>query len=223
MDCPSSQRDFVEADWKPNGLSRCREIEVEKELKEEKRLRDVNKRQMEELKEKERDLEKLRQERMKRELEKEEEINAIKKRERELKEREERLEEAARKIKRIDALFSGTDNKASKSREVFRRSRSRSKIRLGSRSRSGSRRKNYVSRGARQGEKSNSRGKSATVRMTKGRLDLKDRVRVRNDLLTDVAKVRQSNRDEAQSRQQIRQQGVPTNPLFDFLRCESFF
>ena len=59
-----------------------------------------------------------------------------------------------------------------------------------------------MSRGARQGEKSNSRGKSATARLTKGRLDLQDRVRVRNDLLTDVAKVRRSNRDEAQSRKQ---------------------
>merc|ERR1719180_785755 len=109
MDCPSGQRDFVEAEWIPSVLSRRREIEIEKELKEEKRLRDVNKRQMEELKEKERDLEKLRQERIKRDLKKEEEIKAIKKREQELKEGEKRLDEAECKIKKIDALFSGSD------------------------------------------------------------------------------------------------------------------
>merc|ERR1712192_110722 len=43
---------------------------------------------------------------------------------------------------------------------------------------------------------------SATASLIKGRLELKDRVRVRNDLLTDVAKVKQTNRDDGQSRQQ---------------------
>jgi len=230
MDCPSSQRevdrvrkrDFVDE----TGLkrSRCREIEIEQELEKEKRLRDINQRQMEELKEKERDLEKLKQERMKRELEKKEEkIIAIEKREEELKEREKMLDEAARNIKRIDALFSGTGGRTSEINiskpnfKVSRRSRSRSKIRLGSRSRSRTRKNNWESRGRkldeninsrgnsstarddyksggrRQGENSNRKVKSSTGSLSKGGLELKGRVRVRNDLLTDAAHLRRAN------------------------------
>ena len=215
-----------EPDLKP---SRRREIEVEEELNKEKRLRDINQRQMEELKEKERDLEKLKKERMKRELEKkEEEMIAIEKREKELKEREKRLDEAARNIKRIDALFSGTDGGASQSNvskhnfKVFRRSRSRSKIRLGSRSRSCTNRNDWESRGTRLDGNINSRGKSSTVRgnceprgarqsdksnrrgnslrasLTKGRLELEGRVRMRNDLMTNFAPVTRVNGDKAQ-------------------------
>ena len=220
MDCPSSERELDRDFVKETGLkrSRCREIEIEQELEEEKRLRDINQRQMEALKEKERDLEKLKQERMKRELEKkEEEIIAIEKREEELKEREKMLDEAARNIKRIGALFSETDGGTSQSTiskpsfKVSRRSRSRSKIILGSRSRSGTRKNNWESKGRRVDGNINSRGKSSTARddyksggrgqgensnrrvnystggLSKGGLEVKGRVRVRNDLMTDIA------------------------------------
>merc|ERR1719341_385489 len=140
MHCPSSQREVDRVRNRDFGdetglkRSRCREIEIEQELQKEKRLRDINQKQMEELKEKERDLEKLKQQRMKRELEKkEEEIIAIEKREEELKEREKMLDEAARNIKRIDSLFSGTGERTSESNiskpNLSSWSRTRSKIR----------------------------------------------------------------------------------------------
>ena len=204
LECPSSpgevnmvRKKHVESDLKPFKLSVKREIEIEKELAEEKRLRELHQRQMEKLKEKERDVEKLKQERMKRELEKkEEDIRAIEKKERELREREKRLDEAARNIKRIDALFSTADRGASKSsiiksncKSSRKRSRSRSNIRLGSRARSHSRRKNSEARGPRLGEKSNRRADSSTVNLARGGRDLARIVRVRNDLASGNAQV----------------------------------
>jgi len=225
MDCPSSQREGDKVRKRnfcgETGLkrSRCREIEIEQELEREKRLRDINQRQMEELKEKERDLERLRQERMKRELEKkEEEIIAIEKREEELKEREKMLDEAARNIKRIDSLFGGTDGRISESNiskpsfKVCGRSRSRGKIRLGSRSTSRSRKNNWESRGRRfddnnsrgkyssaeddyksRGEKRSRRENSSIGSLSKRGLVLKGQVRVLNDPKADIAHLRREN------------------------------
>merc|ERR1712192_106523 len=64
-----------------------------------------------------------------------------------------------------------------------------------------------ASKKEKQAEKGKRREETETASFNKGKLELKDRVKVRNDLLTDVAKVSRTNRDDALSRQQIRQQG----------------
>ena len=63
------------------------------------------------------------------------------------------------------------------------------------------------SRRTRQGEDSNRRGTSLRAGLTKGRLELKGRVRVRNNLMTDVSQVRRANGEKAQYGQHNRGQG----------------